>query len=128
MEKSFIQNDIIKEINNYDIIKNELEEKIVKVERDLHNPDICRTSLIVLAQYFDMKCKITIVANKQKKKLQRNLLNMESEHKYLTEDLKKYKLLKEYQIDLEKNCSFKMNTVNYIQTKCRLYFKYIKRQ
>ena len=116
MEKSFIQNDIIKEINNYDMIKNELEEKIVKVESDLHNPDICRTPLMILTQYFDMKSKITIVANKQKKKLQRNVSNMESEHKYLTRDIEKYKLLKEYQIALEKNGSFKMNTVNYIQT------------
>lgn len=116
MESSFIQNDIVKEINNYDKIKTELISKISEVESILNNPEICNTPREILIKYFDLQTKLTIVPNKQKKKIQRELTQMETDNRYLKTDIEKYENLKKLQIDLEKNSSFKLNVINYIQT------------
>ena len=53
MEKSFIQNDIIKEINSYDIIQKELEEKISMAQNAITNPQ-CTTPIEILNKYFEL--------------------------------------------------------------------------
>ena len=116
MEKSFIQNDIVKEINNYDKIKSDLETKISEEELILNNLELCRTPRESLMKYFDIQTKLTMVPNKQRKKFVRELTQMETEYRYLKEDMEKYEKLKKLQMDLEKNGSFKLNVVNYIQT------------
>ncbi len=57
-----------------------------------------------------------MVAQKQKKKINRELTNLANEYSNLNIDLLKYEELKRLQIELEKNGSFKLNAVNYIQT------------
>jgi superfamily II RNA helicase len=115
MENSFIQTDIIKEINNYTRIANELDEQISKIENDLDNLDICKTPKNILADYFSSKNKLTMVANKQKKKLLREIASLEDTHKYLKKDIEKYNRLKELKMEQKKNGEYKLVATNYIQ-------------
>ena len=115
MEKSFMQTDIVKEINMYDICQKEIEEKIKTIEDQLKDTTICKTPFETLKLYFETKEKIDIVANKQKKKLLKQLTDMEYSNKYLKNDLSKYEQLEKANIELKKNNSFKLNAINYIQ-------------
>ena len=45
MEKSFIQNDIVKEINNYDRIQKQLEMEIQEMQIILNNKEICHNTI-----------------------------------------------------------------------------------
>ena len=116
MEKSFIQNDIVKEINNYDRIQKQLISEIKDLQKTLDDKTICTTPTDVLNKYFELNVTIGMVAHKQKKKLGRQLTNLEMDNSNLKIDIQKYEQLKKLQIDLEKNGSFKLNAVNYIQT------------
>ncbi len=116
MEQSFIQNDIIKEINNYDRIKTQLETDISRLQAILNDKEICITPLDILSKYFELSSNMKMVAQKQKKKINRELTNLANEYSNLNIDLLKYEELKRLQIELEKNGSFKLNAVNYIQT------------
>jgi len=116
MEKSFIQNDITKEINNYDRIQKELNNKILTIENEIDNPDKCKTTKEILTKYFSIQNKIIMVSNKDKKKLQKEIALLEETHKFLKNDIKKYRELQEFKDEREKNNGFKLNAVNYIQT------------
>ena len=116
MEKSFIQNDITKEINNYDRIQKELNNKILSIENEIENPDKCKTTKEILTKYFSIQNKIIMVSNKDKKKLQKEIALLEETHKFLKNDIKKYRELQELKVEREKNNGFKLNAVNYIQT------------
>ena len=116
MEKSFIQNDITKEINNYDRIQKELNNKILSIENEIDNPDKCKTTKEILTKYFSIQNKIIMVSNKDKKKLQKEIALLEETHKFLKNDIKKYRELQEFKDEREKNNGFKLNAVNYIQT------------
>ena len=50
MEKSFIQNDIVKELNSYDKIQQELEEQIAESHKDLES-EKCKTPLELMQRY-----------------------------------------------------------------------------
>ena len=91
MEKSFIQNDIIKEINNYDIIQKELQEKISMAQDVLTNPQ-CTTSTEILSKYVELRSKMVMITSKQRKKMNRELAILEDENKNLKKDMEKYEI------------------------------------
>ena len=125
MEKSFIKNDIIKEINNYDKIQKELEEDILSMEKQL---DLCKTSRDTMKTYCEIKSKLSLANNKQKKKFQRELNELCISNTSIEKDVEKYDSLNNLKLDLEKNNSFKMNTINYIQNNIELIIKILKDQ
>ena len=116
MEKSFIQNDIVKEIKNYDRIQNELNEQILLLENNLENLDICKTPNPILEEYFKLKNKLNMVINKQKKKIQREIAILEDTYKYLKNDIKQYEKLEELKTAQKKNGEYRLVATNFIQT------------
>ena len=116
MEKSFIKNDIIKEINNYDKIQKELTENIYKVKLLLDDTEQCKTPVDILNKYSELNKSISMVAQKQKKKLAREISGLETEYSNIKRDIEKYEELKRLELEREKNSGFKLNAVNYIQT------------
>jgi superfamily II RNA helicase len=116
MEKSFIQNDIVKEINNYDITQKELEEKIETIKTIIADKDICVTPEDIMSKYFEIREKMEMVAHKQKKKLYKELNTLELNNTQLKVDIEKYETLRRLELDLLKNGSYKLSAVNYIQT------------
>ena len=115
MEKSFMQTDIVKEINNYDRCEKELKESIINQEYEIENENICKTKKSILQEYFDIKNKILLSSNKQKKKLQRDLDILETNNRFIKQDITRFNRLQETKIELEKNNGFKLNAINYIQ-------------
>ena len=116
MEKSFIQNDIVKEINNYDKIQCELEKEIKILQTSLEDSTICSTPSDIIKKYSEITLNINIVTHKQKKQLGKQLASLESNYPNLKNDNQKYEQLKKIQLELKKNGGFKCNAVNYIQT------------
>lgn len=116
MEKSFIKNDIIKEINNYDKIQKELTENIYKVKLVLDDTEQCKTPVDILNKYSELNKSVSMVAQKQKKKLAREISGLETEYSNIKKDIEKYEELKRLELEREKNSGFKLNAVNYIQT------------
>ena len=115
MEKSFMQTDIVKEINNYDRCQKNLEEDIARQEAELLDTTIVKTEKSVLKSYFDLKKKIELVPNKQKKKIAREIQVIESDNRFLKNDIIKYNELEKTKLEIEKNNGFKLNAINYIQ-------------
>lgn len=115
MEKSFMQTDIVKEINQYDICEKALEEKVRIAKTELNDPLTCKTPIDILDIYIETKNKMESVSNKQKKKMVRDLTNIESENINIKNDIKKYETLEKLKMELMKNNEFKLNAVNYIQ-------------
>jgi len=116
MEKSFIQNDITKEINSYVKIEKELEEKLRIIDISLNDQNICRTPKPILQEYKDLVDKSTLVNNKQKKKLLRDIDIIESEHITIKSDLQYLNNFHDTINKQKENGGFKMNAINYIQT------------
>jgi superfamily II RNA helicase len=115
MEKSFVQNDITKEINMYDKLDKELQDKLNLCEETLNSSDICKTSKDILKKYHELTNNIKVVNNKQKKRLQREICEIEEQNKTIKKDIE---YIIEYESILDekkKNGGFKMNAVNYIQ-------------
>lgn len=115
MEKSFIQNDIIKELNSYDKIQQELEEQITQSQKDLES-DKCKTSLELLRRHSEILGKMELANPKQKKRFHKELTTMERENTNLKNDLELYNNHKRLELELEKNGGFKLHALNYIQT------------
>jgi len=125
MEKSFIKNDIIKEINNYDTIQEELDVKILEPEEQFA---LCKSSKDSLHEYNSLKNKINMASNKQRKKFQRDINELCLMNSNLEKDLEKYIALEDLKLDLEKNNGFKQNTINYIQNNVELIIDILRKQ
>ena len=125
MEKSFIKNDIIKEINNYDTIQEELDVKILEAEEQFA---LCKSSKDSLHEYNSLKNKINMASNKQRKKFQRDINELCLMNSNLEKDLEKYIALEDLKLDLEKNNGFKQNTINYIQNNVELIIDILRKQ
>lgn len=112
MEKSFIKNDIIKEINQYDIEQKSLEDKLNIVNEQFKT---LKTNISTLNEYKSLKNNISNAVNKQKKTIQRKINDIENQNITIQNDFKimmsKDKILSE----IEDNNSFKQNAINYIQ-------------
>lgn len=115
MEKSFVQNDITKEINMYDKLDKELEEKLTICNNNLNDSDICKTQIDVLKKYKELKNNISIVSNKQRKRLQKEINDIEEQNRTISQDIEYLNEYEYIQDEKNKNGGFKMNAINYIQ-------------
>ena len=115
MEKSFVQNDITKEINMYDKLDKELKDKLNICEENLNDSAICKTSTNILKKYNELNNNIQIVNNKQKKRLQREICDIEEQNKTIKKDIEYFMKYESVLDEKKKNGGFKMNAVNYIQ-------------
>ena len=115
MEKSFMQTDIVKEINNYDRCQNELTISIETQEYEINDRSICKTELSIMEDYFNIKSKMELSSNKQKKKFQKDIDKIENENRWLKQDILRFNKLKDTKLELDKNNGFKLNAINYIQ-------------
>ena len=82
---------------------------------EIENKSVCRTEKNILQEYFDIKNKIELSSNKQKKKFQRDIDILENNNHWLKQDIIRYNKLQETKLELDKNNGFKLNAINYIQ-------------
>lgn len=112
MDQSFIKDDIIKEVNNYDRIHSELTEKIGVAQEAI---DQCETPVRVLQEYYDLTVKIALVANRQKRQFQHDIDNLHLSNLCLAKDVEKCATLRQYKVELEKNQEYRAEAMNFIQ-------------
>ncbi len=115
MEKSFVQNDITKEINMYDKKQESLEEELSKANKLLNDRQICKTDLETLEKYNNLNNKINMVTNKERKRVQREINEIKENNKNITKDIEYLFKVIELKDEINKNGGFKMNAINYIQ-------------
>ncbi len=116
MEKSFVQNDIIKEINRYDVIQKELEQKLEEQESNLYNIQLCKTNYDILESYYTFHNNIKSANNKQKKKIYSSIEKLKINYPNVENDIKYFEIVIETKNEIKKNGGFKVNAINYIQT------------
>lgn len=111
VEKSLLAYDIKREIENYNNKNEELEKNLnIKKEQLL----LCRTPTNKLKEYIEKTSLMKMSANSSKKKLKRELTDIETEYKFLQTDLGKYTAFLNAENDVIQNNDFKKNTEEYI--------------
>ena len=115
MEKSFVQNDITKEINSYDKIQKELEDQLIFDNNQLNDSETCETPVEILTKYNDLKYKLQFLANKSKKKAIKDINEYEQKYSKIKTDIQYLENVNKTKDEIKKNGGFKMNAINYIQ-------------
>jgi len=110
-EKSLLAYDIKREIENYNNKNEELEKILLTKKEQLL---LCRTPSTKLKEYIEKTALMKISANSSKKKLKRELCDIETEYKFLQTDLSKYIAFDISEKNVIKNNIFKTNTEAYI--------------
>ena len=90
MEKSFIQTDIIKEINTYNKELQILDNKIHELRKGIDSGIIFTTKKEIIENYKSLLDSVKGASQKQKKKIQREISEVEQENKFLKKDMEKY--------------------------------------
>ena len=114
--QSLINNDIDKELKYYEKIINDIDIQIKSKESLLKN---IRTPKSILDEYVSKINEIKISNNKKKKRLHREICNIEENNIYIKEEIKIIEDIEFYKNEKEKNNNFKNNTVHYLEEKIK---------
>ena len=126
MEKSFIQTDIIKEINNYNKELDVLDNKIDELRKGIDSGIIFITKKEIIETYKRLLDSVKNASQKQKKKIQREISEVEQENKFLKKDMEKYNEYNDLCEERNKTNNFAINAVNYIDTNIQLIINILK--
>ena len=114
--QSLINNDIDKELKYYEKTINDIEIQIKSKEGLLQN---IRTKKSILDDYVSKINEIKISNNKKKKRLHREICNIEENNIYIKDEIKFIEEIEFYKNEKEKNNIFKNNTVHYLEEKIK---------
>mgnify|MGYP001380790978 FL=1 len=114
--QSLINNDIDKELKYYEKTINDIDIQIKNKEGLLQN---IRTPKSILDEYVSKINEIKISNNKKKKRLHREICNIEENNIYIKEEIKIIEDIEFYRNEKEKNNNFKNNTVHYLEEKIK---------
>jgi len=126
MEKSFIQTDIIKEINNYNKELQILDNKIDELTKGIDSGIIFTTKKEIIETYKTLLDSVKGASQKQKKKIQREISEVEQENKFLKKDMEKYSEYNDLCEERNKTNNFAINAVNYIDSNIQLIINILK--
>lgn len=114
--QSLINNDIDKELKYYEKIINDIDIQIKSKESLLQN---IRTPKSIMDEYVSKINEVKISNNKKKKRLHREICNIEENNIYIKEEIKIVEDIEFYKNEKEKNNNFKNNTVHYLEEKIK---------
>jgi superfamily II RNA helicase len=118
INKSMLTNEINNEKMYNQKKMGELEEKLVKAQNTL---SMLRTSKETIKQYFELKNNENKGSKKNRKRNQRDLRMLFQEHKYLSDDIKKYDVIDEIKNQINKCCKQIKNTNDYVDDTVKLH-------
>lgn len=123
IDKSFMQNDIIKEVNSYNNTITDINSQI----------DLCREKLSVifekktnektLIKYDEVLQALKLSSNKQRKKLSKEICDIEELNQYIKQDIITYNELKKLSSNLKDNEYYKECAINYTENTIQLLCK-----
>ena len=128
MEKSFIQNDILKEIEQYNNDLSKLDMQIDEMKNGIDSGDIFNTEKTIIDNYYNLLDKLKNSSQKQKKKIQRDIIELEQDNKYLKRDIEKYDEYYELCEERNKTNNFAVNAINYIDTNIKLIINILNKE
>jgi superfamily II RNA helicase len=111
VSQSLMKTDINKSVKSYDNGIAELETNIQKCETMLKME---RTPKDIIIKYTDSQKKLSSGSNKQRKKTQRELSNLEETHKFLKDDIKIFNEINKLKSLIITHNSCKTNAKNHI--------------
>ena len=123
-ETSLMNTDIISELNYYDTEAIKLKEDAIIKKNML--AQITNTPLHVMADYTEKKALLKMSANKQRKRLLRELNDLESEHKTLSQDIVHYNAMLDVETCIESNSTKKQYTETYINNNAKYVTHFLK--
>lgn len=112
--KSLINNDINKELNFYNETINKYKLLIDEKKKLTLN---ITTNREIIDQYISLKNKILFTNNKKRKKIHREIANLEEKYIKINEESKIFDIIKQYEVEISKNETYKNNAVTYLETK-----------
>ena len=111
VSQSLMKTDITKVVKSYDSEIHNLEIELQEKEKTIK---MARTPFEVITLYMDMQKKMSNSSNKQRKKFQRELRNLEETHKYIKQDIEQgFEITKLKSLIITQN-SYKTNANNHI--------------
>jgi antiviral helicase SKI2 len=111
--KSFISDEIQKEINWYDDENKKLCDNLKNKTLEFEN---VRTDKKIIYEYQNLLKNISNASQKQKKKLKNQINNLIDDNKYIIDDYNKLEIIENINKDIENNEKFKCNAKNYINS------------
>jgi len=87
MEKSFIQNDIMKDINDCKLKDTEYRRELEELTNQINNVNITKTPKEVMEKYKSIQDKISMCNTNQKKKYSKELISMEKNFENMKTDI-----------------------------------------
>jgi superfamily II RNA helicase len=111
VEKSLLAYDIKREIESYNSKENDLA-LILKTKKE--QLAFCRTPENKLKEYREKSELMRTAVNSTKKKIRKELNDIENEYKFLENDLIKFDAVKDAECEYNKNRVYKKNTEDYI--------------
>ena len=128
MEKSFIQTDIVKEINNYEKELIEINKKILELETNINSGNAFVTKKEIIDNYLSLINSLKNASQKQRKKLQRDINDIEQDNKYIKKDIEKYNEYNDLKEQKNKTNNFAINAINYIDNNIQLIINILKKE
>lgn len=123
-ETSLMNTDIISELDYYDAEAIKLKEDAIMKKNMLGQ--ITTTSISVMAEYTEKKALLKMSANKQRKRLLRELNNMESDNITLSRDIVYYNAMLDVETCIESNGTKKQYTETYINNNAKYVTTFLK--
>lgn len=123
-ETSLMNTDIISELNYYDAEAIKLKEDSIMKKNML--TQITNTPIPVMAEYTEKKALLKMSANKQRKRLLRELNDMENNHKSLSRDIIQYNAMLDVETCIESNITKKQYTESYINNNAKYVTQFLK--
>lgn len=111
--KSFISDEIQKEINWYDDENKKLCDNLKNKTLEFEN---VRTDKKIIYEYQNLLKNISNASQKQKKKIKNQINNIIDDNKYIIDDYNKLEIIENINKDIENNEKFKCNAKNYINS------------
>ncbi|MCK4892280.1 MAG: hypothetical protein KAS78_06450, partial [Candidatus Pacebacteria bacterium] len=126
VSQSLLSKDISKEVTQYDINAEKLKEIYNDKNNNLNLTK--KTPIETIELYNNTLKRYSKSVNKQKKKIKRELTQLEEANQFLTADLQKYKSMQESKEALEENRQYKRNALEYLTSAIDSTLNYLEEE
>ena len=123
-ETSLMNTDIISELKYYDNEELKLQETAIMKKGLLEQ--VTHTPVKVMADYAEKKELLKMSANKQRKRILREINTLETDYRTLTMDIEHYNAIQEVEECLESNITKKQYTESYISNNAKYVTTFLK--
>ena len=123
-ETSLMNTDIISELKHYDTEELKLKESAIMKKGLLEQ--VTHTPVKVMAEYAEKKELLKMSANKQRKRILREINTLETDYRTLTLDIEHYNAIQEVEECIESNITKKQYTESYISNNAKYVTIFLK--